>query len=173
MSWLNGPWRHVARQTHLTAKAQRRLWRGLIVAWGLLLLAAWAGLAALTRMEEKAGESAGQTYVAAAPLAAEVMDLRERHGQLENLAPMAAAERAARAAGIGAERLRLEPGGDPSLAQSPAQGVSLRVQALNLRELVDLLRDLRVEAGLNTLSATLFPGRGGDGRMDLGMVLSR
>lgn len=176
MSWFNGPWRSVARQTHLSAKAQRRLWRLMIVAWALLLTAGWAGLAALTRAEEKAGAAAGQTYMTVAPLAAEVMDLRERRGQLEGLSPLEAAERVARSAGVGPERLRLTPavsvaGSDQPL--DPAKAISLKAQGLNLRELVEMLRDLRVEAGLVTMSAYMAPSRGNESRMDLDMVLSR
>lgn len=179
MSWLNGPWRSVARQTHLSAKAQRRLWRLLIVAWTVLLAAGWAGLSALTRAEEKAGAAAGQTYMTVAPLAAEVMDLRERRGQLEGLSPLEAAERVARTAGIGPERLRLAPAANAPDAAAPVEGldtgkaISLKAQGLNLRELVELLRDLRVEAGLNTQSAHMAPARGAENRMDLDMVLSR
>ena len=60
MSWLNGPWRLVARLTHLPAVSQRRLWRGLIFGWALLLTAGWAVLSAFTRGQEKAVEEAGQ-----------------------------------------------------------------------------------------------------------------
>lgn len=177
MSWLNGPWRRVACLTHLSAAAQRRLWLGLIAGWTLLLLAAWAGLSAFTRAAEKACEEAGQTYVLVAPLAAEVMDLRDRRGLLEGLPPLQAAERVARSAGIGPERLRLAPAAAtaaaPAAFAAPAEALSLRAQALNLGELVAVLRDLRVEAGLNTLSVHLAPAPGNDNRMDLDLVLSR
>ncbi|MDD2547777.1 MAG: hypothetical protein PHI55_16055, partial [Burkholderiaceae bacterium] len=92
MSCLNGPWRAVARLTHLAAPAQKRLWRVLILGWTVLLLAGWSGLSALTRAQEKAAEEAGQTYVTIAPLAAEVMDLRQSRGQLEGQPPLLAAE---------------------------------------------------------------------------------
>lgn len=177
MSWLNGPWRAVARLTHLSAKGQRGLWRTLILAWALLLLAGWAALSALTRAAEKHCELTGQTYVAVAPLAAEVMDLRDRKGQLEGQPPLLAAERVGRGLSIGAERLRITPATGPATAQSAnldaGSTISLRAQGLDLRELVELLRDLRVVAGLRTLSAHMSPSAGNDNRMDLDLVLSR
>lgn len=175
MSWVNGPWRLVARLTHLAAPAQRRLWRGLILAWMVLLLGLWAALSAFTRVEEKAAEEAGQTYVSVAPLAAEVMDLRQRRGQLEGLPPLSAAEQVARDAGIGPDRLRIQltTGGIPAGAAAGSQTLSLHAQALTLRELVEVLRDLKVEAGLTTASAHMAPTPGNDNRMDLDMVLFR
>lgn len=185
MSWKNGPWRLVARLTHLEARAQRRLWRGLILAWGLLLLSAWAGLSAFTRAQEKRCEETGQMYVTVAPLAAEVMDLREHRGQFEGQPPLLAAEQVADSAGIGKDRRRIQllvqpagqPTGQPAAGQlnatAPAQTLSLHAQGLTLRELVDLLRDLRVEAGLSTQSAHLAPSPGADDRMDLDLILSR
>lgn len=170
MSWLNGPWRLVARLTHLPAVSQRRLWRGLIFGWALLLTAGWAVLSAFTRGQEKAVEEAGQTYVTVAPLAAEVMDYRQRRGLLESQPPLTAAEQVARSAGIGPERLRMQ------LAQAAGGGsqtLTLRAQALTLRELVDVLRGLKMEAGLTTLSAHMAPTPGRGERMDLDMVLSR
>lgn len=167
MSWKNGPWRRVARLTHLSDKAQRRLWRGLILGWGVALLALWAALSAFTRAAEKAGEESVQMYLNAAPLAAEAMDLRARKGQLESLPPLEAALRAAGDAGIGPERLRLAP------RDAAGQGLSLRAQALTLRELVDLLRGLRVEAGLSSQTAILLPTPGRDERMDLDLTLMR
>ena len=147
MNLLCGPWRAVARLTHLAAPAQRRLWRLLILGWTLLLLAAWAGLSAFTRVEEKAAEEAGQTYVQVAPLAAEVN------------------------AGIGPDRLRIQLTAGP--APEDAQTLSLNAQALSLRELVEVLRDLKVEAGLTTVSAHMAPAASDDNRMDLNLVLSR
>ena len=85
----------MARLTHLTAKAQRRLWRLLVLAWGVGLLAAWAVLSALTRVAEKAYEDAGQTYVMVAPMAAEAMDLRGRMMTLGDAPPLQAAEQVA------------------------------------------------------------------------------
>jgi len=171
VSWLNGPWRTVARLTHLAAPAQRRLWRGLILGWTLLLLAAWAGLSAFTRVEEKAGEEAGQTYVSVAPLAAEVMELRQSRGQLEGQPPLLAAEQIARNAGIGPDRLRIQLTAGP--APEDGQTLSLSAQTLTLRELVEVLRDLNIEAGLTTVSAHLAPSQANDNRMDLNLVLSR
>jgi len=189
MSWLNGPWRAVARLTHLSAKAQQRLWRVLILICALFMLAGWAALSALTRAAEKNCEQTGQIYVAVAPLAAEVMDLRDRKGQMEGAPPLLAAERVARGLGIGAERLRISPtagsaagpGARPANAPTAGQPasldagatISLRAQGLDLRELVEVLRDLRVEAGLRTLSAHMTPSVGNDNRMDLDLVLSR
>jgi len=172
MSWRNGPWRLVARLTHLEAAAQRRLWRALILVWSLLLLAGWTTLAALTRAEEKAGEAAGQTYVTVAPLAAEVMDLRARKGQFEGQPPILAAEQVAKTAGIDQTRLRIQLAPD---AATPAAGgsLSLHAQGLTLRELVEMLRDLKVEAGLGTVSTHLGLTPGQDDRMDLDMVLAR
>lgn len=171
MSWRHGPWRVVARLTHLSAPAQRRLWRILIFGWATLLLAAWAGLSALTRVQEKAVEQAGQTYVTVAPLAAEVMDLRQSRGQLESQPPLLAAEQVARGSGIEADRLSIQLA--PSSAPGAAQILTLRAQALTLRELVEVLRDLKVEAGLTTISAHLVPSASHNNRMDLDMVLSR
>lgn len=171
MSWRHGPWHMVARLTHLSAPAQRRLWRILIFGWAMLLLAAWAGLSALTRVQEKAAEEAGQTYVAVAPLAAEVMDLRQSRGQLESQPPLLAAEQVARGSGIDADRLSIQLA--PAPAPGAAQTLALRAQNLTLRELVEILRDLKVEAGLTTVSAHLAPSPGHDNRMDLDLVLSR
>lgn len=171
MIWRHGPWRVVARLTHLSAPAQRRLWRIIILGWGSILLAAWAGLSALTRVQEKAAEEAGQTYVAVAPLAAEVMDLRQSRGQLESHPPLLAAEQVARDAGIDAGRLSIQLA--PAPAPDAPQALTLRAQALTLRELVDVLRDLKVEAGLTTVSAHLAPSANHDNRMDLDLVLSR
>lgn len=171
MSWRHGPWRVVARLTHLSAPAQRRLWRILIFGWAMLLLAAWAGLSALTRVQEKAVEQAGQTYVAVAPLAAEVMDLRQSRGQLESQPPLLAAEQVARGSGIEADRLSIQLA--PAPAPDAPQTLSLRAQNLTLRELVEILRDLKVEAGLTTISAHLVPSANHDNRMDLDLVLSR
>lgn len=172
MSWLNGPWRAVARHTHLSAAAQRRLWRGVILAWAMLLLTAWGALSVLTRLREKACEDIGQTYVTVAPLAAEVMDLREKSGQQQGSPAILAAERVATSAGVGPERLRLAPVVDPT-RPGAEPGLNLHARALTLRELVSLLRDLKVEAGLSTLSANLAPTPGNDNRMDLGLVLAR
>lgn len=171
MSWRHGPWRMVARLTHLSAPAQRRLWRIVILGWGTLLLGAWAGLSALTRVQEKAVEEAGQTYVAVAPLAAEVMDLRQSRGQLESQPPLLAAEQVARGSGINADRLSIQLDQNP--APGAAQTLTLRAQNLTLRELVEVLRDLKVEAGLTTISAHLAPSASHDNRMDLDLVLSR
>lgn len=171
MSWLSGPWRTVARLTHLAAPAQRRLWRALILGWAMLLLAAWAGLSAFTRVEEKAAEEAGQTYVLVAPLAAEVMDLRQSRGQLVGQPPLMAAEQVARNAGVGPDRLRIQLTAGP--APEDAQTLNLNAQALTLRELVEVLRDLKMEAGLTTVSAHLAPAAANDNRMDLNLVLSR
>jgi hypothetical protein len=165
----NGPWRAVARLAHLPAAAQRRLWRTILCGWALALLGAWAGLSAFTRMEEKQVDELGQTYMSVAPLAAEVMDLRQRRGQLEGQPPLLAAERVARSAGIGPERLALTPVQQPD----GVQRLSLRAQALTLPELVGLLRDLNVEAGLGTVSAHMAPTPEMDDRMDLDLVLAR
>lgn len=171
MIWRHGPWHMVARLTHLSAPAQRRLWRILIFGWTMLLLAAWAGLSALTRVQEKAVEEAGQAYVAVAPLAAEVMDLRQSRGQLESQPPLLAAEQVARGSGIEADRLSIQLA--PAPAPDAPQALTLRAQNLTLRELVEILRDLKVEAGLTTVSAHLVPSASHDNRMDLDLVLSR
>lgn len=162
-------WKVVARLTHLSAAAQRRLWHLLIVGAAVLLLAAWAGLAALTRASEKAYEQAGQTYVAVAPLAAEVMDLRARRGSLGGVPALQAVEQVLRAAGVGPERLRLAPAG----ALGGPEGVELSARGLTLRELVDVLRDLRLQAGLATVSATIVPSHGDARHMDLNLLLTR
>ena len=173
MSWLNGPWRSVARLTHLSAIAQRRIWRMAILAWALLLLAAWAALSAFTRVAEKTCEQTGQTYVTVAPMAAELMDLRDRKGQREAQPPILAAEQVARAAGIGPERLRILPVAGSADIPDAGQRLNLHAQGLDLRELVEMLRGLRLEAGLGTLSAHIAPTPGNDNRMDLDLVLSR
>lgn len=179
MSLRNGPWRLVAGLTHLDARAQRRLWRVLVAVWCVALTVGWAVLAAFTRGQEKACAEAGQEYVVTAPLAAEVMDLRARKGQFQSQPPLLAAEQVAAAAGIDKARLRITPAaasaGGPAAdpASDPGQSISLHAQALTLRELVDVLRDLKVEAGLGTLSAHLAPTPGRENRMDLDMVLSR
>jgi hypothetical protein len=162
-------WRMVARLTHLSDAAQRRLWRMLITAWAVLLIAAWAALSAFTRLAEKAYEEAGQTYLSVAPLAAEVMDLRDRRGQLQSLAPLVAAEQAARTAGVGADRLRIIP----EQGLSGQLGLRLHASGLTLRELVELLRDLRLLAGLSTTSAGIYPAPGNGKRADLDLVLER
>ncbi|MDQ7834366.1 MAG: hypothetical protein RDU24_03195 [Humidesulfovibrio sp.] len=161
-------WQRMARLTHLTASAQRRLWRILVLAWGVGLIAAWAVLSAFTRVAEKAYEDAGQTYVAVAPLAAEIMDLRKRHMALGNAAPLQAAEQVAQSAGIGPERLRILP--LPGI-QGPER-LSMTARGLNLRELVDVLRDLRLQAGLSTESGHIFLRSSTDKRVDLELVLA-
>lgn len=171
MSWRNGPWRLVARRTHLDAKAQRKLWRGLAVGWGAALLACWAVLLVLTRSAEKAGEEAGRMYVTITPMAAEVMDLRNSGGRLAVQPPLMAAERVARGAGVGPDRLTVRL--SPEASTVPGGAVELHARALNLFELVNILRDLRVEGGLSTVSAQLTPVDGADNLMDLDMVLTR
>ncbi len=171
MSWRNGPWRLVARRTHLDAKTQRRLWRGLAAGWGATLFACWAVLLVLTRAAEKSSEEAGSMYVTVAPMAAEVMDLRNSGGQLAAQPPLMAAERVARSAGVGPDRLSLRL--SPNASVTPGGTVELHARALNLSELVNILRDLRVEGGLSTVSAQLTPVNGADNLMDLDMVLSR
>jgi hypothetical protein len=162
-------WRVVGRLTHLSAKAQRRLWRMLLSGAVVLFLSAWAVTAALTRSAEKAYEQAGQTYVTVAPLAAEVMDLRDRRGVLASVPAVQAVEQVLRGAGVGPDRLRLVP----SAALGGAEGVELTARSLSLRELAEVLRDLRLQAKLSTVSATIFPSPGSSRRMDLNMVLSR
>jgi len=162
-------WRWIARLTHLSATAQRRLWRLLVLAWSVGLLAVWAGLSAFTRVAEKACEEAGQTYVMVAPLAAEVMDLRARRMALGDAPPLQAAEQVARLAGIGPERLRILP---VQNFQSP-DTLTLTARGLSLRELVDILRDLRLQAGLTTESADIYPRPDNDKRVDLQLVLRR
>lgn len=162
-------WRVVARLTHLSAAAQRRLWRMLIFGAGLGLLGCWAGLSAMTRAVEKNFEEASQSYLAVAPLAAEVMDLRERSGRLEGVAPVQAVEQVLRGAGIGPERMRLRP--QPAL-QGP-ETLEVSVQSLTLRELAEVLRDLRLQTGLATMSATLTPVPGPARRVNLNMTLTR
>ena len=148
-------WQRMARLTHLTASAQRRLWRLLLLAWSVGLIAAWAVLSAFTRVAEKAYEDAGQTYVMVAPLAAEVMDLRGRHMVLGAVPPLQAAEQVAQAVGIGPERLRILP-----------------VQSLQGPERLDILRDLRLQAGLSTESGHIFLRSDKDKRVDLELVLT-
>lgn len=162
-------WRVVARLTHLSAAAQRRMWRLLIAGTVLALLAGWAGLSAMTRAGEKAFEEAAQSYLAVAPLAAEVMDLRARRGVFEGIPAVQAAEQALRSAGIGPQRLLLRP--LPAI-QGP-EGLEVSVRGLTLRELADVLRDLRLQTGLTTVSATLTPVPGATRRVDLNMVLTR
>lgn len=161
-------WRRMARLTHLSAPAQRRLWRLLLLAWGVGLVSAWAVLSAFTRAAEKAYEDAGQTYVMVAPLAAEVMDLRARRGALGGASPLQAAEQVARAAGVGPERLRILP---VQSFQDP-ETLTLSARGLTLRELVDILRDLRLQAGLSTESASIYHRPDNDKRVDLEMVLT-
>jgi len=161
-------WQWIARLTHLTASAQRRLWRLLVLAWSVGLLAAWAALSAFTRVAEKAYEDAGQTYVMVAPLAAEVMDLRGRRMALGNAPPVQAAEQVALAVGIGPDRQRVLP---LQSLQGPER-LSMTLRGLTLRELVDILRDLRLQAGLNTESAHIFLRSEKDKRVDLDLVLT-
>ncbi len=162
-------WRVVARLTHLSAKAQRSLWRMLLFGAGLALLGSWAGLSAMTRAAEKGFEEASQSYQAVAPLAAEVMDLRERSGRLESAPPVQAVEQVLRSAGIGPERMRLRP--QPAL-QGP-EGLELAAQNLTLRELAEVLRDLRLQTGLATVQATLTAVPGPARRVNLSMTLTR
>lgn len=161
-------WQWMARLTHLTAAAQRRLWRLVVLAWSVGLIAAWAVLAAFTRVAEKAYEDAGQTYVMVAPLAAEVMDLRARRMTLGSAPPLQAAEQVAQAVGIGPARLRILP--LPSL-QGPER-LAMTARGLSLRELVDLLRDLRLQAGLSTESGHMYLQSDSDKRVDLELVLA-
>ena len=163
MTWL---W--VARLTHLTAKAQRRLWRLLVLAWCVGLLAAWAVLSALTRVAEKAYEDAGQTYVMVAPMAAEAMDLRGRLMTLGDAPPILAAEQVAQGVGIDPARLRVLP--LPGL-QGPER-LSMTARGLSLRELVEVLRDLRLQAGLTTETGHISVRSDNDKRVDLELVLS-
>lgn len=162
-------WRVVARLTHLSAKAQRSLWRMLIFGAGLALLGCWAGLSAMTRAAEKGFEEASQSYQAVAPLAAEVMDLRERSGRLESVPPVQAVEQVLRSAGIGPERIRLRP--QPAL-QGP-EALEVAAQGLTLRELAEVLRDLRLQTGLSTVQATLTAVPGPARRVNLNMTLTR
>lgn len=162
-------WRVVARLTHLSAKAQQRLWRVLIIGAGVGLLGCWAGLSAMTRAAEKGLEEASQSYQAVAPLAAEVMDLRERSGRFDNVPPVQAVEQVLRAAGIGPERMRLRP--QPAL-QGP-EALEVQALGLSLRELAEVLRDLRLQTGLTTVSATLTAVPGPARRVNLGMTLVR
>ncbi|MBA4356599.1 MAG: hypothetical protein Q7U56_11095 [Humidesulfovibrio sp.] len=162
-------WRTMARLTHLSAPAQRRLWRLMLLAWTVGLVSAWAVLSAFTRVAEKAYEDAGQTYVMVAPLAAEVMDLRARRKASGDAPPVQAAEQVARSAGIGPERLRILP---VQSLQGP-ETLKLTARSLTLRELVDILRDLRLQAGLSTESASISPRPDNDKRVDLEMVLTR
>lgn len=161
-------WQWMARLTHLTASAQRRLWRLVVLAWTVGLIAAWAVLAAFTRVAEKAYENAGQTYVMVAPLAAEVMDLRGRRMVLGSAPPLQAAEQVALAVGIGPARLRILP---LQSLQGPER-LTMTARGLSLRELVDLLRDLRLQAGLTTESGHLFLRSDNDKRVDLELVLT-
>ncbi|OGR40252.1 MAG: hypothetical protein A2051_08900 [Desulfovibrionales bacterium GWA2_65_9] len=161
-------WQRMARLTHLTASAQRRLWRLLLLAWSVGLIAAWAVLSAFTRVAEKAYEDAGQTYVMVAPLAAEVMDLRGRHMVLGAVPPLQAAEQVAQAVGIGPERLRILP---VQSLQGPER-LTMTARGLSLRELVDILRDLRLQAGLSTESGHIFLRSDKDKRVDLELVLT-
>lgn len=161
-------WQRMARLTHLAAPAQRRLWRLVMLAWSLGLIAAWAVLAAFTRVAERAYEDAGQTYVTVAPLAAEAMDLRGRRRSLGNAPPLQAAEQVAQAAGIGPERLRILP---VQSLQGPER-LTLTVRGLTLRELVEVLRDLRLQAGLSTESGHIFLRSDNDKRVDLELVLT-
>lgn len=161
-------WRSMARLTHLSASAQRRLWRLLLLAWAAGLLIAWGVLSAFTRVAEKLYEDAGQTYVMVAPLAAEVMDLRARRKALGDVPPLQAAEQVARMAGIGPDRLRILP----VQGIQGLESLTLTARGLTLRELVEILRDLRLQAGLFTESATIFPTPGNDKRVDLDMVLT-
>jgi hypothetical protein len=162
-------WRMVARLTHLTAQAQRRLWRLVVLAWVVGLISAWAALSAFTRVAEKAYEEASQTYVLVAPLAAEIMDLRARRMTLGNAPPLQAAEQVARQAGIGPERLRILPA---QVLQGP-ETVTLTARELTLRELVEVLRNLRLQAGLSTESANIYTRPANDKRADLELVLTR
>jgi hypothetical protein len=159
----------MARLTHLTASAQRRLWRLVVLAWCAGLIAAWAMLSAFTRVAEKAYEEAGQTYVMVAPLAAEVMDLRGRRQALVSAPPLQAAEQVALAAGIGPERLRILP---MQTFQGPER-LTVMARSLTLRELVDVLRDLRLQAGLSTESGHIFLRSDTDKRVDLELVLAQ
>ena len=162
-------WRVVAGLTHLSAAAQRRLWRLLIAGAVLGLLACWAGLSAMTRASEKAFEEAAQSYLAVAPLAAEVMDLHDRRGRFGGVPAVQGVEQALRAAGIGPERMRLRP--QPTL-QGP-ESLEVSVLGLTLRELADVLRDLRLQTGLTTVSASITPVPGPTRRVNLDMVLTR
>jgi hypothetical protein len=173
VSWHHGPWRLVARLTHLDAGAQSRLWRLLLAAWCAALATAWGVLAVLTHAQEKASAEAGRTYVMAAPLAAEVMDLRARRGQFESHPPLLAAEQVAAAAGIDESRLHIAPAAGDAPAPDAGGAIALHARGLTLRELVEVLRDLKVEAGLGTVSAQLTPSPGQEQHMDLDMVLAR
>jgi len=161
-------WQWMARLTHLTASAQRRLWRLVVLAWSVGLIAAWAVFAAFTRVAEKAYEDAGQTYVMVSPLAAEVMDLRGRRMTLGSAPPLQAAEQVAQTVGIGPARLRILP---LQSIQGPER-LTMTARGLTLRELVDLLRDLRLQAGLSTESGHIFLRSDNDKRVDLELVLA-
>jgi hypothetical protein len=82
--------------------------------------------------------------------------------------PLQAAEQVAQAVGIGPARLRILP--LPGI-QGPER-LTLSARGLSLRELVDLLRDLRLQAGLSTESGQMYLRVDNDKRVDLELVLA-
>ncbi len=97
------------------------------------------------------------------------MDLRERSGRLESAPTVQSVEQVLRNAGIGPERMRLRP--QPAL-QGP-EGLELAAQSLTLRELAEVLRDLRLQTGLATVQATLTAVPGPARRVNVSMTLTR
>lgn len=162
-------WQVVARLTHLSEPAQRRLWRLLIAGCVFVLVLCWAGLSVLTHAAEKSFEEAGQTYVMAAPLAAEIMDLKGRRGQYESLPPLAAAESVVLDLGVGQGRVKLRPMELPAASDA----IELSAPGVDLRELTSLLRDLRLKAGLRTLSVHIAAHVPDGRRADMELVLAR
>ncbi|MDY7000881.1 MAG: hypothetical protein SVS15_03755 [Thermodesulfobacteriota bacterium] len=138
------------------------LWTGLLLIIWLLLSGSVGGAKARIATLEKRFQSVS-------PIAEETLRMESQLAALAGLSPLAAAQQVTRDLKLESRLSTIRPnklGGD-------REGVQMIFEALNLPQLLDLLKNLKGRGGLKVVSATLSRRLDASKRADLQLILVR
>ncbi len=134
------------------AEKQKLFFAALVAAWALVLFMIWSGLHESQLSAGRVAMQSKQNYSKTVPLVEQLKAGESSRGALVDREPMTAAQQVIRDLGLDTRLTSLRP---LQAGSNTGQGVQVILEALNLPEIVFLMRDFNVRGGLRVSTFTI------------------
>lgn len=151
------------------ADRQKFFFAGCVIAWGLALFMIWSGFYESQERSQSISVRSQQKYLQVQPLVEQLKAGEAARGALVEREPMAAAQQVIRDLGLDSRLTSVRP----VQSGAGAGGVQVIFEALNLPEIVYLLRDFKVRGALNVSSISINHRLDSPELADVQITLSR
>jgi type II secretory pathway component PulM len=135
----------------------------------LLLAGTWLGLHLSAQSAQEQAQRLKQRYAEVLPMVEQALNLQSSKGDLAGMAPMPAAQQVIRELGLEDRLASIRP----TQLGGGGEGVQLVMEAMNLPELIKLMKNLRSRGGLSVLTFNLGRRLDNTELADLKLVLGR